>query len=121
MSDVTSYLNGEADDRLQRQLPTWTVESGHLCRTYQTNGWRSSMLLANGIGHLAEVAWHHPDLEISWGRVGIRLRTHDADAITDKDFELAMMIERFATWQPGPNDALDGVPRDGEWRYLVAP
>lgn len=119
MSDAKRYLDGEADDRLQRQLPSWTVEAGHLCRVFQTNGWRSSMLLANGIGHLAEVAWHHPDLEIAWGRVAIRLRTHDADAITDKDFELARMIEQFATWKPGPNAVLEGAPDEGEWRYVT--
>jgi 4a-hydroxytetrahydrobiopterin dehydratase len=119
MSEANSYLDGEADDRLQRQLPSWTVDKGHLCRTFQTNGWRSSMLLANGIGHLAEVAWHHPDLEIAWGRVGVRLRTHDADAITDKDFELALMIEHFAGWRPGPEDALDGAPTEGQWSYVM--
>lgn len=119
MPDNPHYLNGEADDRLQRQLPNWTVEDGHLCRTYATNGWRTSMLLANGIAHLAEVAWHHPDLAISWGKVGVRLRTHDADAITDKDFELAIMIEAYAAWKPATDSVLDGAPTDGEWRYMV--
>ena len=54
------------------------------------------MLLANGIAHLAEVAWHHPDLTVSWGSVGVRLRTHDADAITDKDFDFASAADAAA-------------------------
>jgi 4a-hydroxytetrahydrobiopterin dehydratase len=119
MPNVVTYLDGEAEDRQQRQLPDWTVESGHLCRTFTTNGWRTSMLLANGIAHLAEVTWHHPDLSISWGKVGIRLRSHDADAITDKDFELALMIEDFAAWKPPADAALEGAPTEGEWRYIV--
>ena len=119
MPENSSYPDDEADDRLRRQLPSWTVEAGHLCRRYKTNGWRASMLLANGIAHLAEVAWHHPDLTVSWGSVGVRLRTHDADAITDKDFELAAMIEAYAAWKPGADSVLDGAPSDGEWRYLV--
>jgi 4a-hydroxytetrahydrobiopterin dehydratase len=119
MSETTRYLDGEADDRLRRQLPSWTVTDGHLSRVYKTNGWRTSMLLANGIAHLAEVAWHHPDLTISWGSVGVRLRTHDADAITDKDFELAMMIESYATWKPQDDSTLDGAPVEGEWRYVL--
>ena len=112
------YDEHQAVERLKRELPAWSIEDGHLCRRYSTNGWRASMLLANGIAHLAELAWHHPDLAISWGGIEVRLRTHDAAAITDKDFELASMIERTAVWAPGEISALDGSPGAGQWRYV---
>jgi pterin-4a-carbinolamine dehydratase len=118
MSEVTHYTEEQAQRRLEPDLAAWSVDNGHLCRSYSTNGWRASMLLANGIAHLAEAAWHHPDLAISWGSVGVRLRTHDVDSITDKDFALARMIERTATWQPDGATALDGAPTDGQWRYV---
>lgn len=119
MTDTKRYDEHQAGERLERDLPAWSVEDGHLYRLYGTNGWRASMLLANGIAHLAEVTWHHPDLAISWSGVEVRLRTHDADAITDKDFELASMIERTAAWAPGDGSALDGSPGEGQWRYVT--
>ena len=67
--------------------------AGNRRRSVQVGG---LALLANGIAHLAEVAWHHPDLVISWGSVGVRLRTHDADALTDKDkTDLAFGLQQF--------------------------
>ena len=119
MSHLNTYTEQQASGRLVAELAGWDVEAGHLRRRYRTEGWRASMLLANGIAHLAEVAWHHPDLLVSWGSVEVRLRTHSEDAISDRDFELAAMIEHWVAWQPGASSALEGAPRDGKWRYLV--
>jgi 4a-hydroxytetrahydrobiopterin dehydratase len=41
---------------------------------------------------LAEKANHHPDWSNSWNKVVIDLRSHDKDAITDRDFDLARAI-----------------------------
>ncbi len=41
-------------------------------------------MVANAIGHLAEAAWHHPELEISYGRVKVALNTHEAKGITEQ-------------------------------------
>jgi 4a-hydroxytetrahydrobiopterin dehydratase len=38
---------------------------------------------------LAEKAWHHPDIDIRWNQVTLRLTTHDAGGLTEKDFDLA--------------------------------
>ena len=46
-------------------------------------------MLVNAIGYLAEAAWHHPDLAVTWGKVWVKLKTHSAGGITDKDFALA--------------------------------
>ena len=119
MSRSRVYTDRQAAERLAAELPRWTVETGRLYRRYASDGWRASMLIANGIAHLAEVAWHHPDLHIGWGGVTVRLRTHVPDAITDKDFELAGMIEHWVCWRPQQGAALEGAPRDGQWRYLA--
>ena len=59
-------------------------------------------MVINAVGHLAEAAWHHPDLTASYAWVEVRLMTHDHKGITDKDFELAKKIEEVVQWQPGP-------------------
>jgi 4a-hydroxytetrahydrobiopterin dehydratase len=65
----------------------------------------------NAVGHLAEAAWHHPDLTASYAWVEVRLMTHDHKGLTDKDFELAKKIEEVVQWRP-VGGALDGTPED---------
>lgn len=81
-------------------LPGWSYADGWLQRDVSTDGWRSTMLLVNAIAFLAEAADHHPDLGVHWGRVEIRLQSHDAGGVTDRDFELATRIERLVHDQP---------------------
>ena len=58
-------------------------------------------MVINTVGHLAEAAWHHPDITASYAWVEVRLQNHAAKGITDKDFELARKIEDVVQWQPG--------------------
>lgn len=106
-----TYSDDEIRARLAEALPKWRLEDGHICRRYATSGWRSSLMVANAIGHLAEVAWHHPDLLVTFPAVEVRLQNHDAGGITDKDFELARRIEELVLWQPGAEEGpLEGIP-----------
>lgn len=105
--------------RLRAELPGWRLEDGQLCRDYGTADFRTALLLANAVGHLAELAWHHPELTVTWGRLTVRLMSHDAGGITDRDFELAAQIERLANWRPADDAALSGTPDQDRWRYRV--
>lgn len=105
-------------ERLEAELPQWSYQSGHLTRTYKVAAWRGAMMLANAIGHFAECAWHHPELVVNWGSVQVRLRTHSADGITEKDFALASRLEQNLMWRPGPDGALEGPPDEPQYRYL---
>jgi 4a-hydroxytetrahydrobiopterin dehydratase len=67
-------------------------------------------MLVNAIGYLAEAAFHHPDLSVTWARVVVKLTTHSAGGITDKDFALARRIEEVVMWRPAPEGALAGTP-----------
>ena len=77
-------------------------------------------MVINTVGHLAEAAWHHPDLTASYAFVIVKLVNHAAKGVTDKDFELAQKIEEVVTWQPGvdADSALDGTPDDQRFKYL---
>ena len=68
-------------------------------------------MVINAVGHLAEAAWHHPDIAASYAWVEVKLQNHSAKGITDKDFELARKIEDFVSWRPGKEGgALEGTP-----------
>jgi len=105
-----TYTKAQVVAWLEENLPTWSLENDFLTRTYVTKNWQLTLLLANAIGYLAEAAWHHPELKLSYPRLTVRLQTHDAGGITDKDFELARRIEEVVTWRPSPGDALEGTP-----------
>jgi 4a-hydroxytetrahydrobiopterin dehydratase len=89
-------------------LKGWEQRDGALRRTYATDGWRGSMLVANAIAFICEAADHHADLTVTWPRVGVALSTHSAGGITTKDFEVAELIERQVSWKPGSNSSLSG-------------
>ena len=91
-------------------LTEWYLEDGWLRRKYNTDGWQSTLMLVNAVGYLAEAAWHHPDLSVTWGKVWIKLKTHSVGGITDKDFALAKQIEATVLWQPAKDSPLEGTP-----------
>jgi 4a-hydroxytetrahydrobiopterin dehydratase len=107
-------------ERLARELPHWTLEDGALRRRLRTSGWKATLMVVNVVGHLAEAAWHHPDLAVSYALVTVTLVTHSANGITEKDFALARRIEEVVNWQPGraPDAVLDGTPDDPRFRYI---
>ena len=104
----TTYDESQIAERLGA-LPGWYFEDGWIRRVYKTDGWPTTLMLVNAIGYLAEAAYHHPDLTVTWGRVTVKLSTHSAVGITDKDFELACRIEEAALWRPS-GGALEGTP-----------
>ncbi len=119
---MTSVVYSEAEtiEKLKRQLPHWYLENGWIRRQYKTSGWKATLMVVNTVGHLAEAAWHHPDLTVSYAFVIVKLCTHDAKGITDKDFELAAKIEEVIAWQPALEvGALEGTPnKDPRFKYI---
>jgi 4a-hydroxytetrahydrobiopterin dehydratase len=95
----TTYAGAELARRLAA-LPGWAERDGAIERTYKTDGWPTTLMLVNAVGFIAEAADHHPDLSVSWGQLIVRLNTHSAGGITDKDLELARAIESQALWRP---------------------
>ena len=106
-----TYADTEIAAKLQEQgLTEWHLEEGWLRRKYTTDGWPSTLMLTNAIGYLCEAAWHHADLAVTWGKLWVKLKTHSAGGITDKDFALAMKIEEVVLWRPPAGGPLEGTP-----------
>jgi 4a-hydroxytetrahydrobiopterin dehydratase len=87
-------------------LAEWYFEDGWIRRKYNTDGWPQTLMAVNAVGYLCEAAWHHADLSVTWGKLWVKLRTHDAGGITDKDFELARQIEGVVLYRPAEGSAL---------------
>jgi len=114
------YTAEEIDARLKAELPKWNFEDGWIRRKYKTSGWKGTLMVVNTVGHLAEAAWHHPDLNVSYAFVTVKLMNHAAKGITEKDFALAKKIEEVLMWQPGQEAeaVLEGTPDDPRFKYL---
>jgi 4a-hydroxytetrahydrobiopterin dehydratase len=94
-----------------KSLPGWWFEDGWIRRVYKTDGWPTTLMLVGAIGFIAEAAYHHPDLAVTWGRITVKLSTHSAGGITDKDFAVARKIEDAVLWRPDASSALGtGTP-----------
>jgi 4a-hydroxytetrahydrobiopterin dehydratase len=111
MSQEKTYSESEIADKLSEQgLAAWYFEDGWIRRKFVTDGWPTTLQLVNAIGFLAEAAYHHPDLAVTWGKLWVKLKTHSAGGITDKDFALAKKIEEVALWRPSAEGPLVGTP-----------
>ena len=114
-----TYSDEKVEARLKDDLPHWRLENGWIRRKYRTHGWKGTLMVVNTVGHLSEAAFHHPDIAASYAEVEVRLQTHDANGITDKDFELARKIEDVVQWQPATEGGvLDGTPSDSRFAYI---
>ena len=109
-----TYTEAEIKERLQKDLPLWWYENGWIRRKYKTHGWKGTLMIINTVGHLAEAAWHHPDITASYAWVEVRLMNHSAKGVTDKDFELAKKIEEVIAWQPAKEGVLEGTPNEDQ-------
>ena len=82
-----------SDDEIAAQLPDgWDRDGDEIVRTYEFETYLGGVGFAAGAGGLAQEAFHHPEMTIGWREVEVRLTTHDAGGVTEKDVELA---ERF--------------------------
>ncbi|WAJ26783.1 4a-hydroxytetrahydrobiopterin dehydratase [Antarcticirhabdus aurantiaca] len=114
-----TYSDAEIEERLKAELPTWRLEDGWIRRTYKTHSWKGTLMVINTVGHLAEAAFHHPDITASYAWVEVRLMNHAAKGVTDLDFALAKKIEEVVTWQPGREGGpLTGTPDDPRFAYI---
>ena len=91
---MKKLTEGEIAARLE-SLTQWQVKSGVLSRTFAFADFVAAMGFVNGVADVAERANHHPDIDIRYNKVTLRLVTHDAGGITQSDFDLAHEADKL--------------------------
>ncbi len=88
-------LKGKELKTLQNQLGNdWKViDEHHLEKEWELDDFQTALDFTNRIGSLAEEQGHHPDIYLTWGKVGVKMWTHKIDGLTDSDFILAAKID----------------------------
>lgn len=89
-------LKGEELRGFSKQVPDWQVTNEHhLNREFIFPDFKQALDFVNRVGALAEEQGHHPDIFLTWGKVGITIWTHKVDGLTESDFILAAKINRL--------------------------
>ena len=63
---------------------------------FQTGSFAAGVALVRAIGELADAANHHPDVDLRFAGVTVRLSTHDVEGLSDRDVNLARQISAAA-------------------------
>ena len=77
-------------------LEDWRVVGGQACAVFGTRSFATGLALVNEIGRMAEEADHHPDLNLRYPLLEVRLATHDTSSLTSADVDLARRISEAA-------------------------
>ena len=88
-----------SDLEIQRalgSLPGWSRRRNVLSKTFTWPTFAQGIEFVNRVARLADVANHHPDIDIRYTKVTCALSTHDVGGITELDLELAGAIEKTA-------------------------
>jgi 4a-hydroxytetrahydrobiopterin dehydratase len=86
--DKTTLTSAEVEAFLAEHRD-WKLVNGQLERTYEWPAFLTGIAFVNEVARLAEAADHHPDIDVRWRKVTLRLVTHDAGGLTFRDTELA--------------------------------
>ncbi|MBP6860021.1 MAG: 4a-hydroxytetrahydrobiopterin dehydratase [Candidatus Pacebacteria bacterium] len=92
--DFPALTKAQAGDFLPH-VPGWemNVEAKEISRDYTFPDFAEALAFVDKVGALAEEEGHHPDIVLSWGKVGIRLSTHAVKGLSENDFILAAKID----------------------------
>ncbi|MEV0268165.1 VOC family protein [Hamadaea sp. NPDC050747] len=74
----------------------WRVLFGGACAYFATGSFATGVALVAEIGRLADEADHHPDVDLRYPGVTVRLWTHDVDGLSQRDVVLARRISAAA-------------------------
>jgi 4a-hydroxytetrahydrobiopterin dehydratase len=77
-------------------LPGWKTVNGKLHREYKFPDFSHAIGFMATTAPAIEKMNHHPEWFNVYNRVTVELSTHDAGGITQKDFDLAIVLEGIA-------------------------
>ena len=78
-------------------LEGWEFNENGIETTFEFQNFKEAFTLMTRIAFECETLGHHPDWTNVYNRLHIRLSTHDAGGVTEKDFELALLIEQLVS------------------------
>lgn len=86
------------DARLAEALASllWQRDRETLIRTVRRRDFRDAIAFVGIVADIAEAMDHHPDIDIRWRDVTLRVTTHSAGGLTEMDLEFARRVDAAA-------------------------
>ena len=78
------------------ELDGWSRDGDAIAKTFEREDFVGSVKFVDSLVEPAEGMGHHPDLEISWDKVTVKITNHAEGGLTANDFELAGKIDALA-------------------------
>jgi 4a-hydroxytetrahydrobiopterin dehydratase len=92
---MAALSKAEICERL-KNMPEWSLVDSAIYKKFTFKSFMQGITFVNKIAEAAEKANHHPDITINYKQVGISLSTHSQSGVTEKDFQLAEVIDKIA-------------------------
>ena len=92
---MSEVISEDQIDTWMKKVPEWEVEGKALLRSVEFDEFNEGIDFVDGVAEIAEEAQHHPDIDIRWTTITLRLTTHEQGGITSADFELASRIDNL--------------------------
>jgi len=90
---MADLIEEDEIETLLKKLPEWDLEDKSIVRVVEFDEFMQGIDFVDGVAEIAEEAGHHPDIDIRWTTVTLRLTTHDVGGLTESDFEVARKID----------------------------
>lgn len=90
-------LSGEELEKYRAELRGgWhVVNEHHLEKEFSFKDFKEALSFTNQVGEIAEEEGHHPDINLTWGKVRICTWTHSINGLSENDFILAAKIDEL--------------------------
>ena len=88
-----ALLGDEEIEARLAELDGWERHGESIVKTFERGDFVGSVKFVDALVGPAEEMGHHPDLEISWDKVTVKISTHSEGGLTAADFELARKID----------------------------
>lgn len=90
---VKALTKKEIEDELAKH-PSWSLEGDRIAKTFTFASFLPAIEFVNRIASQAEAMDHHPDILVEYSKVTLRLSTHDAGGLSERDFRFASAVDR---------------------------
>ena len=96
---MIKLTDNEIKEKLALIDGNWVFNKQHIHRAFLFKNFIQAFSFMTAVALEAEKSGHHPDWDNVYNKVGIKLSTHDAGGLTEKDFALAKIIDNiFQSW-----------------------
>lgn len=92
---MSELIDDDDVAELLKKTPEWEHEGKEILRVVEFDEYMEGIDFVDGVAEIAEESNHHPDMDIRWCAVTVRLTTHDVGGLTEADFDMAQRIDNL--------------------------